>query len=147
MSIYLDTPGAESLLAGDYKSAIRKIESRRPSDNMGSTEAATNLCVAYTLSHQWDEAKSKCDGAVIGAGASDADDVFDFHGGRNRRLATAYSNRAVFNWLRNDRRRAVADVTRARSLAPRLEWVARNWVALSGEPDTTAHPAVASIRP
>jgi hypothetical protein len=147
MSIYLDTPGAESVLAGDYKSAIRKIESRRPSDNMGSLQAATNLCVAYTMSQQWDEAKSKCDGAVVGARASDADDVFDFHAGQNRRLATAYSNRAVLNWLRNERQRAVADVTRARSLAPQLECVARNWVALSGEPDTAAHPAVASIRP
>jgi hypothetical protein len=146
MSVYLDTAGADSVLAGDYKSAIRKIGSRRPSDNMGSLAAATNLCVAYTLSQQWDEAKSTCDGAVIGASASDADDVFDFGAARGKRLATAYSNRAVFNWLHNERQKALADVTRARSLAPRLEFVRRNWMALNGQPDT-AHPSVASIRP
>jgi len=146
MSVYVDTTGADSVLAGDYQSAIRKIQSRRPSDNMGSLEVATNLCVAYTLTQQWDEAKSKCDGAVIGAGASDGDDVFDF-GAARRRLATAYSNRAVFYWLRNERQKAVADVTRARSIAPRLECVAHNWLALNGQPDTTARPSVASIRP
>lgn len=147
MSIYLDTPGADSVLAGDYESAIKKIRSRRPSDNMSSLEAETNLCVVYTMTQKWDEAKSKCDGAVTGASASDADDVFDFHSARDRRLATAYSNRAVFNWLRNEKQKALADVSRARSLAPRLECVTRNWVALNQAPDTTAQPAVASIRP
>ena len=147
MSVYVDTPGADSLLSGDYPSAIRKIGSRRPSDTMGALEVATNLCVAYTLTQQWDEAQSKCDGAVIGASASDGDGVFDFGAARGRRQATAYSNRAVFNWLRNEKRKAAADVARAHSLAPRLEFVARNWLVLNGQPDTTARPSVASIRP
>jgi hypothetical protein len=147
MSAYVDTAAGDSVLAGDYRSAIRKIESRNPPDNAGSLAAATNLCVAYTMTQQWDAARSKCDGAVLGARLSDADDVFDFGAGRARRMATAYSNRAVLNWLRNDRQKAITDVTRARSLAPRLEFVARNWLVLNGEPDTTAHPAVASIRP
>jgi hypothetical protein len=146
MSVYLDTAGADSVLAGDYKSAITKIRSRTPSDNMGSLAAATNLCVAYTLSRQWDEAKSACDGAVIGASASGADDVFDFGAARGQRLATAYSNRAVFNCLRNEKQKALADVTRARSLARRLEFVERNWMVLNGQPGA-AHPSVASIRP
>jgi hypothetical protein len=147
LSVYLDTAGADSVLAGDYTSAIRKITSHSSSDSMGSLAAATNLCVAYTMTRQWDEAKSKCDGAVIGARLSDADDVFDFGAARQKRMATAYSNRAVFNWLRKERQKAVADVTRARSLAPRLESVAQNWTALSGESDTAAHPTVASTRP
>jgi hypothetical protein len=146
MSVYLDTAAGNSVLAGDYQAAIRRIESHPASDNQGSLAAATNLCVAYTMTQQWDAARSKCDGAVIGARLSDADDVFDFGAGRQKRMATAYSNRAVFNWLRQERQKAVADVTRARSLAPRLDCVARNWVALNGDSDTAAHPTVASTR-
>jgi hypothetical protein len=146
MTVFLDSTGADSVLAGDYQSAIRKIQSRRPSDSMGLLEAETILCVAYTMTQQWDEAKTKCDAAVTGARFSGADDVF-VYGARAQRLATAYSNRAVYNWLRNERQKALADVTRARKFAPRLDCVARNWLALNEAPDTAAPPAVASIQP
>ena len=147
MSIYLDTVGGNSVLAGDYRGGISQIQSHPFSDSMGSLAAATNLCVAYTMTQQWDDAKSACDAAVIGARLSDADDVFDFGAGRQKRLATAYSNRAVFNWLHNERQKAVADVTRARSRAPHLEFVAHNWTAMNGAQDATAHTTVASVRP
>jgi hypothetical protein len=99
------------------------------------------------MSHQWTEAKSRCDAAIAGARSSDADDVFDFGLARNRRLATAYSNRAVLNWLHNQRQEAVADVKRAHALGPKLEFVGRNWTAMNAAPNPTASPTVASVRP
>ncbi len=147
MSVYLDTEGGAKLLAGDYEAAIADIQSRRPSDNMRSLADATNLCVAYTMTQKWAAAESSCTAAINGARSNDADDRFDLGAGRAKRLATAYSNRAVFNWMRNARQAAVTDVRRARSLSAGLEFVVRNWMALNGEPDTTAHPTVASIRP
>ncbi len=147
MSVYLDAVGGDSVLAGDYQSAIRRIESHNASGDLDSVAAATNLCVAYTMARQWDEAASRCDRAVTGARLSDVDDVYDSGKGRGNRMATAYSNRAVLEWLRNDRQKAVTDLTRARSSGPRLELVAHNWLAMTGEPDTEAHPTVASIRP
>jgi hypothetical protein len=146
MSVYLDATGGDTLLAGDYNTAIRKIESRGSYDDIHTLAANTNLCVAYTMTKQWEAAQSKCDKAVMGARVSDADDVFDFGAGRDRRLATAYSNRAVLNWLQSRPQKAVADVARARSLAPKLEFVSQNWTALNGEPGTTTDAAVAAIQ-
>jgi hypothetical protein len=147
MSVYLDAVGGESLLAGNYESAINKIAHRGPTDNMGSLAVATNLCVAYTMTHQWDEAKSRCDAAIAAARARDADDVLDFGARWEKCLATAYSNRAVLNWLRNQKRAAIADASKAHSHAPRLEFVAQNWLALNEGSDTTAAPQIASSRP
>jgi hypothetical protein len=147
MSVYLDAVGGASLIAGDYERAIGQIAHRPASDNLGSLAAATNLCVAYTMTHQWEAAKSRCDAAIAGARASDADDVFDFGAGQERRLATAYSNRAVFNWLHNQKREAVADLSKAHSRAPKLEFVAQNWLVLNGGSDTTTAPQIASSRP
>jgi hypothetical protein len=145
MSVYLDATGGESLLAGNYQDAINMISHRSPSDNLGSLAAATNLCVAYTMTHQWEEAKSRCDAAIAGARARDADDVFDFGLGWEKRLATAYSNRAVFNWMRDQKSAAVADLSKARSHARSLKFVAQNWVALNG--GSAAAPQIASSRP
>ena len=147
LSVYLDTAGGSNALAGDYSAAIEDIESHRPYDNMGALAAETNLCVAYAMTQQWEAAQAKCDAAVASARLSDADDVFDFGAGRNRRLATAYSNRAVLHWLQKRPAKALADLTRARSLAPRLEFVSRNWIALNQEPDSSARPTVASTQP
>lgn len=147
MSAYLDTIGGDSLLAGKYEDAINTIVRRNPSDYLGSLAAATNLCVAYTMTHQWEQAKSRCDAAIVGARARDADDVFDFGLGRDKRLATAYSNRAVFNYLHDQKSAAVADLSKARSHAPSLKFVAQNWVALNGGSDTGGAPQIASSRP
>lgn len=147
MSVYLDATGGESVLAGNYEDAINMITHRSPSDNLGSLAAATNLCVAYTMTHQWDQAKSRCDAAIAGARAHDADGVFDFGVGRDKRLATAYSNRAVFNWMRDQKSAAVADLSKARSHARSLKFVTQNWVALNGGSDTAAAPKIASSRP
>ncbi len=146
MSVYTDVVGGDSLLAGNYEDAIKKIAQRSPTDNLGSLAVATNLCVAYTMTHQWEEAKSRCDAAIAGARVSDADDVFDFGLGREKRLATAYSNRAVFNWTHNQKSAALADLSKARSHAPKLEFVAKNWLVLNEGSDTAA-PKIASARP
>ena len=147
MSVYLDTAGGESLIAGNYERAFAQLAHQTPSDNLGSLAVATNLCVAYTMTHQWEQAKANCDAAIVDARAHDADGVFDFSAGWAKRLATAYSNRAVLNWLRNQKREAVADVTKARSRAPKLEFVAQNWLVLNAGGDATTAPQIASARP
>jgi len=146
MSVYLDTAGADSLIAGDFQTAIGQIHRRTPSNGTDSLAADTNLCVAYTLARRWDDAKSRCDAAVTIARVHDVDDVFDSGAARGNRLATAYSNRAVLEGLHSEKEKALTDVARARSLGPRLEFVAHNWTALNGGPDATAGPEVASIR-
>lgn len=146
LSVFLDTPGAASVLAGDYAAAIRKLGSHSPYDQSGTLAADTNLCVAYTMTQQWDAAHSKCDAAVIDARMRGADDVFDFGASHNAQLAIAYSNRAVLNWLQNRPDKAVADVTRARSLAPKSDFVAQNWATVNGKPDNATGPAIAAIQ-
>jgi hypothetical protein len=147
LSVYADVAAGDTVLAGDYATAIKKIKSHGSYDNIGTVAAATNLCVAYTMVHEWETAQSKCDAAVTSARLSDADDVFDFGASRNRRLATAYSNRAVLHWLQRRSDKARADLTRARSLAPRLEFVDSNWTALNLQPPSSTPPAIASIQP
>ncbi len=146
MSVYLDSVGSDRVIAGDMQTAIAQITKRVPANNSESLMADTNLCVAYTISRLLEDAKSRCDAAVVDARVSAADDIFSFRD-RGRRLATAYSNRAVLNALRNDKDKALADVDRARSFSPQLDFVAHNWTALNGGPDTTAGPKVASTRP
>jgi hypothetical protein len=146
MSVYLDSVGADRVIAGDAATAITQIKKRTPTNDTDSLTADTNLCVAYTLSRQFEQAKARCDAAVIDARLTDADDVFHF-GNRGRRLATAYSNRAVLNAVRDEKEKALADVDRARSLAPRLDFVSHNWTALNGGPDTVNGLKVASVRP
>ena len=147
MSVYLDAVGGDSVLAGNYQGAINEISRRSPTGNLGWLAVATNQCVAYTMTHQWEQAKANCDAAIVDARAHDADGVFDFSAGWAKRLATAYSNRAVLNWLRNQKREAVADVTKARSRAPKLEFVAQNWLVLNAGGDATTAPQIASARP
>ena len=147
MSVYLDAVGGDSLLAGNYQGAINEISRRSPTGNLGWLAVATNQCVAYTMTQQWEQAKSRCDAAIADARANDADDVFDFGASREKRLATAYSNRAVFNWMHNDKSAAIADLSKARSHAPRLEFVAQNWLVLNQGSDTAAAPQIASSRP
>lgn len=147
MSVYLDSVGADTVLAGDIPKAISQIEKRRTWSTMDTLAADTNLCVAYTLARRWDDAKPRCDASIAGARLHDADDVYDFGAARNKRMAIAYSNRSVLEGLHNERDKALADVARARSLAPRLGFVAHNYTALNGGPNATAGPNVASIRP
>ena len=147
MSVYLDSVGADTVLAGDIPKAITQIEKRHAWSSMDTLSADTNLCVAYTLAHRWDEAKSRCDASIAGARLHDADDVYDFGAAREKRMAIAYSNRSVLEGLHNEKEKALADVARARSLAPRLDFVTHNWTALNGGANAVAGPKVASIRP
>jgi hypothetical protein len=147
MSVYLDTLGADTVLAGDISKAITQIEKHHGWSNTDALAADTNLCVAYTLARRWDDAKSRCDASVTGARMHDADEVYDFGAARTKRMAIAYSNRSVLEGLHDEKQKALADVARARSLAPRLDFVAHNWTALNGGPNTIAGPKVASIRP
>lgn len=146
ISAYLDAPGADLLMQGDYATAVKKIQSGARSGENAELVYDTNLCVAYTMSQQWEAAQSKCDAAVTDARIRGPDDVFDFGASHNARLGAAYSNRAVLHWLQGKPQKALADMAKAHSIAPKTTFVTDNWVALNNSHENTSGPAVAAIQ-
>lgn len=112
MSIYLDAPASELLLAGRYAEAIGKLESRRGE----SLEKSTALCVAYTGVGDFDQAEEAC-GASLGA-ARHVMRGLGLEGlrARNEARAQAYANRGVMFAVSGRAERAAADFERAVSL-------------------------------
>lgn len=146
LSIYLDAVGSAALLAGNYSAAAKKIESNAAPDHATLYISHTNLCVAYTMSHQWDAAQSNCDAAVSDARVRGPDDMFDHGAGQHAQMATAYSNRAVLNWLQNKPQNALADVAKAHSMAPKATFVTDNWVTMNAPPADRTGPVVAAVQ-
>jgi hypothetical protein len=129
MTAYTNAPGGENLVKGRYDAALAQTRFASPSDEA----LPTNRCVAYTMTGQFDTAKSACDAAVREA-RSDlmhasssmlwrTAELQDF-------LAVAYSNRAVLHWLSKDAVAAARDLAEAAVFTPKAEFVARNITAL-----------------
>jgi hypothetical protein len=147
LSVYLDTPGAESVLAGKYDDAIKQIRSPGIAVQPNVVATSTNLCVALIMTKQWDAARSTCNDAVSEARFNTADNAIMGFSANRAELAIALSNRAVLNWLQNRPADAASDVRRAHSLAPRKDFISQNWTALNGKPDNVSGPSIASARP
>jgi hypothetical protein len=123
---FTDVTGGKALTTGNVGRAIRELSrhaGRSPS------LALNNLCVAHTALGQWEQAQDSCDAAVAAAA-----DNLAIHGrwpGEQRRLAhkvaaAVYSNRAVMHAMSNDAVAAQGDFARARAMAPKAAFVARN---------------------
>jgi len=125
LASFTDATGGRALIAGKAGRAIRQLEA----DSRISADESTNLCVAHTALRQWSEAEATCDAAVIAADQARAK-VTSKSGAESRwaqqRVAVAYSNRAVLNWLASDTVAAYADLARARAIEPRASFVTRN---------------------
>src|SRR5581483_10788719 len=79
LSYIEDATGSEALHLGKYAEAIRQINARKFDGDAVAT--STNLCVALIMTHQWDSARSTCDGAVMNARLDVPDAAFGTRSG------------------------------------------------------------------
>jgi hypothetical protein len=131
---YTDAVGGADVIAGRYQAALEELRSHPASMDLDPSARNTNLCVAYSMTLQWREARATCDAAVRDASTQrlsvptwlgwtqQAEDEY---------LALAYTNRAVMHWMLRDSAAAEKDLTKAQGLAPQADFVARNVVALA----------------
>jgi hypothetical protein len=126
LASFTDSPGGRALVAGKTERAIEQI---RASKSAPDSMELTNLCVAYTVLREWPEASDTCDAAVASA-TDERARIAKQAGPRSKmadtRVAVAYSNRAVLNWLSRDEAAAKSDLALARSHAPKARFVMRN---------------------
>lgn len=96
----LTGPGSESkqLDKGNYQVAIKRLERRVQNETPDSDIQLTNLCTAYVVTGEYEQAKDICDRAVEANG--------DFVG-------TAYNSRGVLKSLQGDYIEAMQDFEHA----------------------------------
>jgi hypothetical protein len=129
---YTDAPGGAEVVAGRYQDALEQL-SRPGAVELDAAEANTNRCVAYSMTLQWQEARTACDAAVRAARLHQTGApawMSWMHAADDESLAVAYSNRAVMHWLSNDGAAASQDLAKAQELSPESDFVAYNVTAL-----------------
>ncbi len=130
MTAFEKAPGGDSIVAGNYQAAIQETMRAESTD----TPIATNQCVAYTMSAQFDAAQKACDTAVKSALADRRNlgptQLWDQQR-LSQTLAIAYSNRSVLDWLSHDSAAARRDLSMAGSAAPQTPVVTQNLSALN----------------
>jgi len=126
LGAYTDAAEGQTVLARRYRDVIEVLGSHGLRFKQDELAASTNLCVAYIMTHRWSEAHAACDEAVEFAKLEMMEPpgfATDTHG---ERVAIAYSNRAVLEWLEDRSASAADDLARAHALAPSAEFVAQN---------------------
>ncbi len=139
MTAYASAPGGHALLAQRYPAALQQL---REYGTGALDPAAVNInsCVAYAMTRQWHAAHSACDAAVRAATNPHAFTApwVELSGiSTQRRLAAAYSDRAVMRWLTDDPAGARADLAKARALEPEAGFVTGNEAALAAHATAT----------
>jgi hypothetical protein len=127
LASYTDARGGQALVRGKAERALEQIYAGKTRSY--SVLELNNQCVAHTVLRQWSEAADACDAAVASALDKNAKGHLQFGGldySVDMAVATAYSNRAVMYWLRNDEVAAHNDLAMARKLAPQASYVLRN---------------------
>ncbi len=133
MTLFADNAQGSSILEGQYKDAIKKINAKSAKSFRFETE--TNLCVAYTKSGALQQATAACEAAVqvaqerkakrgAGRGIGGSSD-------RNRSLAIALSNRGVLKAVMGDYDAARRDFDTAVDLRARIDAPKTNLQRLS----------------
>lgn len=136
--VVINRASGDLVAKGKYQRAIDLIAAK-PNAYHFATE--TNLCVAYSMLEEFDEAASHCDDAIQLAEKA-ANSV---RNGRKRReeatnkWAHAYSNRGVLRAMRGDTNGATADFQSALALRADMRAPAHNLALLKVE--TTDHVA------
>ncbi len=132
LKVYASAPGGHDLLSGRYPIALHQLH-EYGSGALDPAAVNANSCVAYAMTRQWQRARAACDAAVQTANAphfQTAPWAESSGGSPNRRLAVAYSDRAVMRWFSNDRVGARADLAKAMAISPGAGFVARNEAAV-----------------
>jgi hypothetical protein len=130
LSAYTDVAEGQSLLAARYGDAIDVLGSHGLRFKQDALAASTNLCVAYIMTHRWSEAHPACDEAIQFAKLEMPDQHGFEAGAHDARVAIAYSNRAVLEWLEARSASAADDLAKAHALAPSEEFVVQNLARL-----------------
>jgi hypothetical protein len=143
---YSDAAGGADVVAGRYHAALEELEGHSDIMDLDPSATNTNRCVAYSMTLRLHEARAACDAAIRAAkdrlraqtGVWTGLPVSD-----DDRLAVAYANRAVVNWLSRDATAAREDLAKARQLSPWATFVAQNLAALKmhGEMAQASAPA------
>jgi len=97
---YLNLPGGKEIAAHDYAGAIKSASAAGWSGATDRLVAATNLCVAYTATGAYPEARGACDRAVQLARSEDATVAGVFRS--ETATSRALSNRGVLRALSAD---------------------------------------------
>ena len=101
MAVIKDDAYGRMLLSGDYETGIAKISSYNKK-RAKTFEAKNNLCVAYTLTRQFDEAAPACDEALTISERYSRHGYSPVSSHGTRDLALAYSNRGVLRAVTGD---------------------------------------------
>jgi|KBSMisStaDraftv2_1062788.scaffolds.fasta_scaffold59649_3 hypothetical protein len=142
LAAFSNIPTGDSLVHGNYDSALQQLAIDAHSLTASPATVATNRCVTLIMTHKFEEAHTACDTAVSAARLEIVTMPVSMNWDRQQfrdYLALAYSNRAVLDYLTNDKTAAQADLKRAESVSPKTELVARNLTALQ------SHNAVAQV--
>ncbi|HUI61243.1 MAG TPA: hypothetical protein VLX90_13530 [Steroidobacteraceae bacterium] len=143
LTAYSNVQGGQQLLNGEYMAALEDLGPRGSAISRNPTTISNNLCVAYSMTHQWDAARAACDRAVKEA-VRERLDVPTYmiwsRKAQDEYVAVALSNRAVLHWLSSEPAEAHSDMQRAAALSPRADFVTRNLTALR-----LPQPAVAQV--
>jgi tetratricopeptide (TPR) repeat protein len=105
MTLFADEAQGSSILDGDYKHAIKKINAKLLSKDRFQVE--TNLCVAYTKSGDLEAAEEACEAAVVAAESGKSSrHVSSFDNVRyvaqKKSVAIALSNRGVLKAVKGE---------------------------------------------
>jgi Flp pilus assembly protein TadD len=135
--IAIDNEISGRLVAGgDYEKAIDWLKVRY---NQHPFANATNLCTAYAMLGQFDEAESHCDDAIALAGDAAESGGIELH---RLQRAVAHSNRGVLRMLRGDAIGAETDFRVAVNVKADLAAPTRN---LAHVHTGSASPIIASV--
>jgi Flp pilus assembly protein TadD len=132
LGAYVNWPGGKEIVAGDYASAIKTARANGSSNSIDVLVATTNLCVAYTATGAFTEARGACDHAVELARREDAIDLRPFKGGTA--TSRALSNRGVLRALSGDSTGAASDLRAAAKLKEAFPAAGSNLAHLESSP-------------
>jgi hypothetical protein len=136
---YSNGAGGGALASGEYDTAAKALTERIPYLTTERGALDTNRCVAYAMTRQFPAARAACDAAIKDARLERVTfSLFGTEKGRRYDAASAYSNRAVLEWLLGDGAAAEQDLAEAERLAPEANFVVRNLTALHKHSRVTA---------
>jgi hypothetical protein len=133
MSSYAGWPGGKQIAARDYAAAIGAASrGMRRLDATTALVAATNLCVAYTVTRELAAARPACDRAVALAKHADHASLRRFP--RSAATAQALSNRGVLRAVSGDAAGATSDFDAAARMKGASAAASRNLAHLQSSP-------------
>ncbi|MCI0518278.1 MAG: hypothetical protein L0Y45_10650 [Woeseiaceae bacterium] len=141
MAVIKDDAYGRMLLAGDYETGIAKIGSYNR--KRARTFAATNnLCVAYTLTQQFDDATPACDEALTISERYSRYSYSPLSPHSTRDQALAYSNRGVLRAVTGDFDGARKDFEFAATVNDDIDAATANLKWLEARQEATAASAL-----